>query len=101
MGWTTIVNPSPLRVTGGPCSQQSEHGTLWFMKQLTQMTCATVNGQGLVIMEVAGEEPVVYTLGKADESSVDTSLAAVKGVVACVLPDSDPPTDGVIYTVPV
>lgn len=70
------------------------------MKKVTHMTCATVGGQAMVIMEVAGEEPAVYDLGRADDAEVRTTddLKQVQAAVDRVLDPGLIATDGVCYT---
>lgn len=69
------------------------------MKKATHMTCATVGGQAMVIVEVAGEEPAVYDLGRADDAEVRMTddLEQVQAVVDRVLTPGQVATDGMLY----
>lgn len=53
------------------------------MQKLTRMTCATINGHGIIVMEMPGKELVVYTLGptRQAECCLTTDLADVQEVL--------------------
>jgi hypothetical protein len=74
------------------------------MQKLTRMTCATIDGHGIIVMEMPGKEPVIYTLGPTQQVTID--LTDVQKVldqpdvrIAMGWPGSSGPTasDGAVF----
>ena len=70
------------------------------MKKATHMTCATVGGQAMVIVEGGGEGPAVYDLGRADDAEVRMTgdLGQVQAAVDRVLSPGSVVSGGMLYT---